>query len=67
MLYAGLMHLHKRLPVSLALVAEALALHLDVTLPDEHLAHQCWLWLADVATAAAKAVLEQQVSGCMQH
>lgn len=59
---AGLMRVHEKLPVALVTVAEALALHLDVAEPMQAVVQQCWLWLADVLTAAAKAVLQQQVT-----
>lgn len=55
------MHLHGRLPVRLAVLTEALALHLDVAAGEHASAQQSWLWLADVLTAAAKAVLQHEV------
>lgn len=55
------MRLHQQIPVSLTTVAEGLALHLDVAQPEQGLVPQCWLWLANTLTAAAKHVLQQQV------
>ena len=66
-MFAGLLGLHARLPISPAVLLEAAALHLDVA--DEHSpsAKQAWTALADTLSNAAKLLCNLQVSSLCLH